>query len=270
LRGVIDLHCHVLFGIDDGPATIDGSLALARAAAAAGITTIAATPHVSRSYRNESGAIAELVDALNERLQTEGIAVEVLRGAELAASRVEDLDEAELSALHLGDGPWLLLEPSLTQPASGLETVARELQRAGHGIVLAHPERCMAFHRDPLLLESLVHAGALVSITAASLTGRFGEHVRRFALALAERGLVHNVVSDAHDHAKRPPSIARELEQAGLAPLADWLTCAVPEAILAGSEVPARPQGVNVRVSAAQPRSWWRRLSGVRKVAGRG
>jgi protein-tyrosine phosphatase len=265
---VIDLHCHVLPGIDDGPATIDGSLDLARAAAASGIRTIVATPHVSRRYRNESGEIARMTEGLNERLQEEGIAVEVRRGAEVAASRVTDLDAAELSRLRLGDGAWLLLEPSLTRPAGDLETVVAELRRGGHRILLAHPERCMAFHRDPLLLEQLVHAGALTSVTAASLTGRFGEHVRRFALGLAGQGLIHNVVSDAHDCAKRPPSIARELDQTGLAPLTDWLTRAVPAAILAGEEVPPRP--ADVELGAAAPSGagrWWRRA---RRAAGSG
>jgi protein-tyrosine phosphatase len=264
LRCVIDLHCHVLPGIDDGPATIDGSLDLARAAAASGIRTIVATPHVSRRYRNESGEIARLVQGLNERLQEQGIPVDVRRGAEVAASRVHDLDGAELSALRLGDGPWLLLEPSLTRPANDLETVVPELQRSGHRILLAHPERCMTFHRDPLLLEALVHQGALTSVTAASLTGRFGEHVRRFALGLAGQGLIHNVVSDAHDHAKRPPSIARELDQAGLAPLADWLTRAVPAAILAGEDVPPRPADVVIHAAPGRRGRWWQRIGSAR------
>jgi protein-tyrosine phosphatase len=266
---VIDLHCHVLPGIDDGPATVEGSLEMARVAAAAGISTIVATPHVSRRYRNEASEIAGLVEQLNERLLGDQIPVEVRRGAELAVSRVPDLTPSELSALQLGDGRWLLLEPSLTRPATDLEAVALELQRSGHGVVFAHPERCMAFHRDPLLLQSLVRAGALTSVTAGSLVGRFGDHVRRFALALARQGLIHNVVSDAHDHVKRPPSIARELEQVGLGPLSEWLTDAVPAAILGGEEIPPRPPDVAVRI-AEQPRSWWRRVGVARRITSSG
>lgn len=91
------------------------------------------------------------------------------------------------------------------------------------------------------MLESLVHAGALTSITAGSLVGRFGGEVRRFALELARAGMVHNVASDTHDLARRQPGIAAELEQAGLGPLADWLTQAVPAAILDGGEIPSQP-----------------------------
>jgi len=254
---VIDLHCHVLPGIDDGPATIEGSVALARAAAAAGIDTLVATPHVSRRYRNEAVDIAGLVEELNERLTDEAIDVEIRGGAEVAIARLQELTPAELPSLRLGRGPWLLVEPSFTRPASGLEAVLADLQRAGNRVVLAHPERCTAFHRDPLLLESLVQAGALTSITAGSLVGRFGDHVRRFALRLAGDGLIHNVASDAHDHLHRPPGIADELQRVGLEPLADWLTRAVPAAILEGEEIPPRPADVVVRVADERQR-WWR------------
>jgi protein-tyrosine phosphatase len=252
------MHCHVLPGIDDGPGTIDGSLALARAAAAAGTSTLVATPHVSWRYPNSAETIARLVDELNVRLEAEGAAIRVCRGAEVAMTLALDLSAEQLSPLHIGGGPWLLLEPTLIQPLTGLDTIVSELQSAGHGILLAHPERCVGFHRDPFLLEALVNTGVLTSITSGSLVGRFGAHVRRFALRLARDGLVHNVASDAHDHIRRPPGIARELERSGLGPLADWLTSAVPTAILNGEEVPSRP--IDVAVSFPTERQpWWRR-----------
>ena len=82
-------------------------------------------------------------------------------------------------------------------------------------MLLAHPERCPAFHRDPALLESLVDGGVLTSITSGSLVGRFGSRARRLALALLDSGLAHNVASDAHDAVQRPPSIAAELAESG-------------------------------------------------------
>ncbi len=109
--------------------------------------------------------------------------------------------------------------------------------------MLAHPERCPAFQRDPPTLERLVRAGLLTSVTAGSLGGRFGGEARRLALALAREGLLHNVASDAHDAVNRTPEIAAELERAGLAPLAPWLTGAVPAAILDGGEIPPAPVG---------------------------
>jgi protein-tyrosine phosphatase len=255
---VIDMHCHVLPGIDDGPQTIDGSLALARAAAAAGTSTVVATPHVSWRYPNDAETIARLVDELNVRLEAERAGLRIRPGAEIAMTRALDLSAGQLSQLHIGEGPWLLLEPTLLQPLTGLEEIVLELHHAGHRILLAHPERCVGFHRDPFLLEGLVNVGVLTSITAGSLVGRFGDHVRRFALRLVRDGLVHNVASDAHDHIHRPPGTARELERSGLGPLADWLTSAVPAAILNGEELPPRP--VDVALSFPTERQpWWRR-----------
>jgi protein-tyrosine phosphatase len=240
-RSVIDLHCHVLPGIDDGPATIEDSIALVRAAEALGTSTIVATPHVSWHYPNDTATIVRLIDELNRRLEEEGIAVEILGGAEIAATRVEGISPEELVHLRLGGGPWLLLEPPFTPVAVGLGSVVASLQSTGHRIVLAHPERCPGLRREPRLLESFVGGGVLMSITAGSLVGRFGGEVRRFALHMVAQGLVHNVVSDAHDAAKRPPGMVDEIKQAGLGELADWLTSAVPAAILSGKEIPARP-----------------------------
>jgi protein-tyrosine phosphatase len=255
---VIDLHCHVLPGIDDGPDSIEGSLALARAAVAGGTHTLLATPHVSWRYPNDAPTIARLVDELNERLHTEEIALEVLPGAEIAMTRLADIEPKDLSGLGLGGGGWLLVEPPFTPVLTGLDSILLNLQSRGHRILLAHPERCHAFHRDPEMLESLVRSGVLTSVTAGSLVGQFGADVRRFALKLARDGLIHNVASDAHDHIQRPPSIAAELEQAGLTPLADWLTRQVPEAILSDGEIPPRP-AVDPPPPETKRRAWWRR-----------
>ncbi len=238
---MIDLHCHVLPGIDDGPATIEDSLELARAAAAAGTRVIVATPHVSWRYPNEPGTIARLVDELNARLSSEAIELQVRPGAELAMSRIADTDRTQLERLTLGGGGWLLVEPPFVPTAYGLDPIVFELQRQGYRVILAHPERCAAFHRDPRMLASMAGAGVLTSITAGSLVGRFGAPARRFALRLVDEGMVHNVASDAHDEIRRPPGVVMELEQAGLAPLAEWLTQSVPAAILGGGEIPRRP-----------------------------
>jgi len=256
---VIDLHCHLLPGIDDGPKTIEDSVALARAAEQAGTRTIVATPHVNWRYPNTAELIAEAVARLNERLDADGLALEVLAGAEIAMTRLGDIDPDQLARLDLAGGGWLLVEPPFTPAASGLDTILRELQSRGHRILLAHPERCPAFHRDPEMLASLVHGGILTSITASSLVGRFGKQARQLGLRLLRQGLAHNVASDAHHVLDRGPGMASEIEQAGLGALTDWLTQAVPAAIVAGAElVPARPQLSSESLAPAQS-SWWRR-----------
>lgn len=257
---MIDLHCHVLAGIDDGPPTLAGSVALASCAAERGVETIVATPHVSWRYGNDAETIARLVRETNAALAAAELTVKVVAGAEIAITRGVDLAATELAALTLGDGPWLLIECPLSASVVGLDTLAGELQDQGHGIVLAHPERCPAFQRDPELLESLVRAGVLTSITAGSLVGRFGSSVRRFALELMEAELVHNVASDAHDVDRRQPGMADELEHAGLGALTRWLTETVPGAILAGEEsVPARPSVASRSATRSPQRKWWRR-----------
>jgi protein-tyrosine phosphatase len=254
---VIDLHSHVLPGIDDGPAAIEGSLALARAAVAQGTGTLVATPHVSSRYPNDADTIAGLAQLVAERLEAEGIALELLAGAEIAVTRVAEIEPSQLHRLGLGGGPWLLVEPPFTSVVAGLDSIVRDLLRRGHRVLLAHPERCPAFRRDPRMLESLVRDGVLTSITAGSLTGRFGSEVRRFAQRLMEAEVVHNVASDAHDDTGRPPSIAEELQAAGVGPLGDWLTEEVPAAILAGDEIPPRP---SLTMAAGRPRRWsWHR-----------
>jgi protein-tyrosine phosphatase len=248
---MIDLHCHVLPGIDDGPETIEGSLELARTAVAAGIETLVATPHVNSRTPNDSATIARLVKELNARLAQERVALSILPGAEIAVSQIPEIAPEELSRLSLGGGPWLLVEPPFMTIAVGLEGMLLDLLRKGHRVVLAHPERCPALQRDRNVVPELVDLGILMSITAGSLTGRFGGDVRRYALELAHAGLIHNVTSDAHDSVNRPPGLAAELEQAGLADLREWLTEAVPAAILSGEEIPPRPPGA---LADARPR----------------
>ncbi len=238
---MIDLHSHVLPGIDDGPATMEGSLQMARVAAAAGTQIMLATPHVPWQHRNDAATIAALVAQVNASLLEAGIVLEVRAGAEVAMTRIAELDREELGRLTLGGGEWLLLEPPFTPVATGLELIVADVRRRGFQVLLAHPERCPAFHREPDKLSALTESGVLLSITAGSLVGRFGGPVQRFALELARAGLVHNVASDSHDAINRAPGTRAELVAAGLEPLAEWLTEAVPAAILDGGEIPRRP-----------------------------
>lgn len=258
---MIDLHSHVLPGIDDGAASIESSLAIARAAVAAGTRTMVATPHVSWTYPNRSETIAALSRELRERLEAEQVPLEIFPGAEIALTRAGDIDREELSSLALGNSSWLLLEPPFTAAVTGLEATIMDLRGKGFQILLAHPERCPAFQREPSLLDSVVRNGVLTSITAGSLVGRFGGTVRRFSLEMVSQGLVHNVASDAHDCLWRPPGVRAELERAGLGSLSEWLTCEVPAAILGDDPIPPRPsfQMPRAKRSLIGSRTLWSR-----------
>jgi protein-tyrosine phosphatase len=251
---VIDLHCHLLPGLDDGPADEAEALALAEALVDCGITTVACTPHVP--YRSTGGPssarIQEAVAELRAILAAHGLELELVAGAEVNLTRAIDLADEELKALRLGDGPWLLLEAP-HHDAIGVEQAIQRVALRGHRILLAHPERCPAFQEDQELLSRLVHSGMLAQVTASSLTGAFGSRVERFARRLVDGGLVQVVASDAHHATGRPPGVLAELRTAGYANLAPLLTDRVPRAILAGEPIPAPPE------PAPAKRRWWRR-----------
>ncbi len=243
---MIDLHSHILPGVDDGPATLEGSLELARTAVAAGTRTILATPHINNDPSIDAARVAAGLEALRPALAAAEIPLEVLPGGEIAMWRLGDLDDATLRTLALGGGPYLLVESPFSPAIGAFEPLVLDLLERGHRVLLAHPERCPAFHRDPERLQRLVDAGVLVQITAGSMTGGFGSTVRRLTATMLRAGVVHVVASDAHDAVNRPPgqtagfdSLERELP--GLGEQRTWLTEAVPRAILDGTPLPKRP-----------------------------
>jgi protein-tyrosine phosphatase len=244
---VIDLHAHILPGVDDGPRTLEDSFALARAALDSGTTVMAATSHVTHGIGNgDASAFPAATAALAREFEVAGIPLELRVGAELAPSRIVDLDDETLRSVALGGGPYLLLECPFSPVAPDLEPLVSELQARGHRVLLGHPERCAAFHRRPERLGRLIDGGALVQITGVSLLGDFGGTVRRFAVALLREGLVHVVASDAHDAVHRPPGLTAGLAEAehdlpGLSIQVRWLTEEAPAAILAGDPLPVRP-----------------------------
>jgi len=243
----VDLHAHVLPGVDDGPADVEGTLALARAAVAAGTSRIVATPHVNEDRYIAPQAIRPAVDEVNRRLAEEGIALQVEAGAEIALSRLLDLSEDELGLLRLGEGPYLLLECPFAMVAGDFEPLVYDVRARGHQVLLAHPERCPTFQRDPDRLARLVDAGALVQLTAGALRGAFGTRTREFAQKLLREDLVHLLASDAHDAVRRPPGLGGALEHAeraipGILAREEWMTEAVPDAVLAGKRIPAAPE----------------------------
>jgi protein-tyrosine phosphatase len=255
---VIDLHSHVLPGLDDGPPTPVGSLALARAAAAAGTRTIAATPHIDRHFGVPPHAVAGAVEELRASLREEGIVLDVVVGGEIALDIAGDLGDEELDTIRLGGGPYLLLECPLTVHGGPLEAQVGALQLRGYRVLLAHPERCPALQRNPARLRELVAHDALCSVTASSFSGRFGRPARTMAQAMLREGLIHDIASDTHDEERRPPFIRDGLVAAGIADtaLASWLTEEVPAAILAGDCIPARPEGPRRGLVARLRRAW--------------
>jgi protein-tyrosine phosphatase len=238
---VIDLHCHLLPGIDDGPDDIEGAIALARAAASAGTQTLVATPHIDHWWHVEPAMLPERAAEVRAALAAAGVEMAVAVSGEIALTRLVELTDDELAALSLGPARHLLLEAPLSPGAGHFDPVLLAMQDRGWRVLLAHPERCPAFLRRPERLERLLEAGVLVQVTAGSLAGQFGNEILKTTVRWIEAGWVHVVASDAHDAYRRPPGLLEPIERAGLAALAPWLTEAVPRSILEGTPVPERP-----------------------------
>lgn len=259
LEQMIDLHTHILPGLDDGAESDEVSMAMARRAVEDGVTTLVATPHLNFRYDFPIAAIARGVEQLNARLAEAGVPLDVVGGAELDSTRVQELSDAEIGQATVGDGPCLLVESPYQAAGGILDETLYELQLRGLTVVLAHPERCPLFQQDLDHLRRLVDRGVLCSVNAGSMSGVFGSTVRRFVLRLFSEGLVHDVSSDAHDPERRPPVLSTGLKamKGDLPDLAqqwDHYTHDAPAAMLSGARVPSPPPPPS--------RPWWRRLLG--------
>jgi protein-tyrosine phosphatase len=212
---VIDLHTHLLPGIDDGPSSIAGAVAMAHVAVEAGTQAIVCTPHVHRSYPDVTPQVIHRgVAELREALAEEDVPLEILSGAEISLERLPGLSDADLRALTLGRGDWLLLELPFHGWPLSLPQMLYDLEVRGFGVVLAHPERAESVQLSPDRLRDVVGRGALVQVTASSFTGDHGARARRAAVGLLRQGLVHFLASDAHGVTWRPPDLREGLAAA--------------------------------------------------------
>lgn len=250
---MIDLHSHILPGVDDGAATLEESLEMARAAVADGIQVIAATPHVREDYPTTPETMERLVAELSAELAAADIPLQVLPGGEIGLDRLDDLSPEDLRRFGLGGSEaHLLLEFPYVGWPLGLEERVFRLAAAGVAAVIAHPERNSEVQAAPERLEPAVRAGALVQVTAASLDGRLGRRSQRAGLDLLERRLAHLLASDAHAPSIRGIGMSAAVEALGDEELARWLTVDAPAAVVAGGEIPPRP-------GRPPRRRWWHR-----------
>jgi len=196
---VIDLHNHILPGLDDGAADLAESVAIARRFAGEGVQTIAATPHFN-PHRQEDVAllVRECVSRVRAALEDEGISLTVVPGNEiLLTPDVPGMLERG-ACLPLGGGSGVLVECPFDLRPPFLEDTLFTLQLAGYQPLLAHPERYTFVQRDPSVLDDVVDRGIVLQLTAPSLLGEYGGRVRRTAHALLERGLYACAASDRH------------------------------------------------------------------------
>ncbi|MBQ0929189.1 tyrosine-protein phosphatase [Ideonella alba] len=218
---MIDLHCHLLPGIDDGPATLDDALALARALVADGVQHVVATPHVFPGrYENKRGGIARAHAAFVQVLAQHGVPLQLSYAGEvrLGPEVLEWLARDELpflggEAAHRGQAPRvMLLEMPDGQVPLGTDRLCATLSRQGIVPLIAHPERNRGVMEQPDRLQPLVDAGCQFQLTAGSLLGDFGSRAQDAAWDLLDQGLVTVVASDAHNLRGRAPRMGAARE----------------------------------------------------------
>jgi len=252
---LIDLHCHILPGIDDGAASLDDSLAIARLALQDGVRRVVATPHWGEGTFTGTGAeIQERVQALQGELLGRGVEMEILAGAELFLSPEVPARCAEDPLLTLNGSRYLLVEFPLQMVPPYAEQILFELRLRGIVPVIAHPERNAEIASNPELLRKLVDRGVLAQVTAGSLEGTFGFHIRRVAETLVKRQLVQIIASDAHSAHDRPPLLGNAVQRAAQLvgdEAAHAMATTVPEAILRDEEIELPPP------QPPQRRSWF-------------
>ena len=228
MNGMIDIHCHILHGIDDGPRTLKESVEMGEAAVQDGIRTIVATPHTLNGvYQNHRATILSRIQELRSALRRPGASsmppvsidvlpdLKILPGADVYFSEKMFAGLEEGKALTVGDGgKYLLLEfPSQGVPYRA-EVALFELITGGITPIISHPERNWEFARRPQRYGDMILSGCLGQVTAMSLTGGFGEPVRQLAEKMLRAGWIHFIASDAHSVKDRSPVLSGAVRKA--------------------------------------------------------
>lgn len=244
---MVDIHAHILPGIDDGPTDLEQSLAMARSALEAGIGSLASTPHLRSDFPDVYvGELAERCAALRSELEREGVALEIVCAAEVSVLWAAEASEEELALASYGQrGRDLLLETPWSTFA-GLPRLIELLAGRGYRVTLAHPERGSEFLRERTRLQRLLEQGVLLQVNADSLLGPARSPVGRLGRWLCAEGLASAIASDGHRSADwRPVTRLAGAAEAAVelvgADRAEWLTAAAPAAILAGERLPPAP-----------------------------
>jgi protein-tyrosine phosphatase len=201
---MIDIHCHILPGVDDGAQSLSDSITMAERAAELGIHTIVATPHHKNGrYENTQQSIIDRVKELNEAIRTEKIDIEIIPGQEVRihGEMLQGYEVGEI--LTVNHSPYVLVEFPSNHVPRYTEKLFYDLQMKGLVPVVVHPERNQEIIERSDILYTLVKKGALTQVTAGSVCGDFGKKVKNFSLQLIEANLTHFIASDAHNITSR-------------------------------------------------------------------
>jgi protein-tyrosine phosphatase len=239
---MIDLHCHILPGIDDGAADLDVSLRMAAASADDGVSILACTPHILPGlYHNSGPQIRRALRELQAALDQKGIPLQLVTGADnhVVPDFIAGLQSGRL--LSLCDSRYVLVEPPHHTEPPHLEDFFFSLLVAGFVPVLTHPERLSWVPARYESIKRLVARGVWMQITSGSLSGAFGRTAQYWAHRMLDEGCVHILATDAHDTKRRPPDLSRGRDLAAMrvgAVEAEHLVLTRPRGVIA-NEIPS-------------------------------
>ncbi len=261
---MIDIHHHLLWGLDDGASSVETSIAMARIAEEDGITHVVCSPHANDRYAYEPHVISEKINTLQRLLDREEIAIKLGQGCDFHMSyeniQEAKVDPAKYSINGLG---YLLVEIPDYGVSRSLTEIFYQLQLRGLTPILTHPERNPTLQGDPERMEDWLRGGVLVQITAGSVVGRMGKHAERMAHDLLSKRWVHFLATDAHNTTSRPPRMqqAFDLVAEKYGPDYAHLLCTSnPLAAFMGKPLGPQPEPLHL-YDNLEKKSWWQRLT---------
>lgn len=210
---MIDMHCHILPGVDDGASDLDEALEMARIAESEGITKIVCTPHFHPDFEYTMGEVLlEEVDNLNKELRNKNVDVEVYIGNELYYSNevIENLDKLNFHSLN--KSKYILIEFAPMNLPKNLADVVYEIKLKGYTPVLAHVERYNSVIENPNVIYDCIKEGAIIQVNASSILGKHGKEIKKTTEILLDNNMVHIVASDAHGSERRRPQLKEAYE----------------------------------------------------------
>ncbi len=239
---MIDIHCHILPGVDDGAQTLEETLEMCRMAVADGITTTVATPHQQNGvYQNSSESILKNVETISAVLKESKISLEILPGADVyvEVNTGEKIEKGEVLTLNNTRRYFLLEFPAHTIPPN-IGKIIFNLLLKNFTPIITHPERIIEVQENPNRIYDLVSQGALSQITAMSITGEFGSRIQKCAKTLLKHNLAHIIATDAHSVNSRPPILSESVKVAGRMlgeDLAANMVTTVPSVVIRGEPI---------------------------------
>jgi protein-tyrosine phosphatase len=261
---MIDVHHHLLYGLDDGPETIEESIAMAGMAAEDGITHVVCTPHANNRYRFDPQVITARLDQLRDELARAGIGITLGRGCDfhITWENIQDAI-ANPSKYTINGGQYLLIELPEFVPPMGLENTLNDLRLAGLEPILTHPERNPAIQRNPERMKPWIAQGLIVQVTAGAVVGNFGKKAQKLAHQFLRDNWVHVIATDAHNSTGRPPRLREAFDLIAETygeGTAHRLCVQNPRSIFEGANLDDQPDPVGAGDMPDSRPSWIRRF----------